>query len=596
MLFASPSVEIERRGGAVILRSQQPLAPHARCVGDWLAGWAERAPARTFLAERTGRAGGGAWRLLSYGEAWRRVPAIAQGLVDLGASRERPVLLLSDNGIDHALVQLAAMHAGVPAAPISPPYSLATKDFTKLRQIVETVRPGVAYVDDPAPFAAAIAAAIPGVPLVSSRGAAAAIVSDLESRSPGPALERANGVVGPDTVAKILFTSGSTGTPKGVVNTQRMLCSNQQAISQVWPLLARRPPVVVDWLPWSHTFGGNHNFNMILAHGGTLYIDRGKPVPGRFEETIANLRDVSPTLYFNVPRGFERLAGALEEDEALAAHFFEELDLLFYAAAALPQSTWARLEAVATRHGRRVPFVSAWGSTETSPLVTSVHFPIAHAGVIGLPVPGCELLLVPDAGDTGADGKLEMRVRGPNVTPGYWEPGGGVRAITLDGDGFLPTGDAGRLEDAHDPSRGVVFDGRMAENFKLASGTWVSVGELRVRAIAACAPLVQDAVVTGHDRDEVGLLLFLAPTTLEGDELRACLLASLRSYNAAHPATSTRVTRAMVLVDAPSIDGGEITDKGYINQRAVLTRRASFVEVLHAAHPEEGVLLIDRAV
>jgi len=246
MLFASPSVEIERRGGAVILRSQQPLAPHARCVGDWLVGWAERAPARTFLAERTGRAGGGAWRLLSYGEAWRRVPAIAQGLVDLGASRERPVLLLSDNGIDHALVQLAAMHAGVPAAPISPPYSLATKDFTKLRQIVETVRPGVAYVDDPAPFAAAIAAAIPGVPLVSSRGAAAAIVSDLESRSPGPALERANGVVGPDTVAKILFTSGSTGTPKGVVNTQRMLCSNQQAISQVWPLLARRPPVVVD--------------------------------------------------------------------------------------------------------------------------------------------------------------------------------------------------------------------------------------------------------------------------------------------------------------------------------------------------------------
>ena len=592
MKFAPALVDLEtRKDGGFVLRSPQPLAPHARRVGDWLARWAADAPARTFLAERDG---GGGWRRVTYGEAFAATRAIAQGLVDLGAAPDRPVLLLSDNGVDHALVQLAAMHAGVPAAPVSPAYSLASRDFAKLRAIVAAVGPGVAYADDPALFAAAISAALPGVPLVASRGSATATVKDLERSSPGAAVDRASESVGPATIAKILFTSGSTGHPKGVVNTHRMLCSNQQAILQVWPLLAQGPPVVVDWLPWSHTFGGNHNFNMILASGGTLYIDGGKPAPGRFDETVRNLREISPTLYFNVPRGFERLAAALEEDDGFAAHFFADLELLFYAAAALPQSTWERLERLAARHrpSTKVPFVSAWGSTETAPLVTSVHFAIDRAGVIGLPAPGCELKLVPVP---GADGKLEMRVRGPNVAPGYWEPGGIVRPMTLDDEGFLPTGDAGRLEDERVPARGVVFDGRTAENFKLSSGTWVAVGELRVRAITACAPHVQDAVVAGHDRDYVSLLLFPAPATLEPSELRARVAAALRAHNGVNPGSSTRVARAVFLAEPPSIDGGEITDKGYINQRAVLAARAAFVERLYAEPPDDEILLVDKS-
>ncbi len=595
MRFAPAVADVEERAdGGCVLRSPQALAPYARRVGDWLTRWAAQAPSQTFLAERSGVGLDAPWRRVTYGEADGAVRAIAQGLVDLGGAPDRPVLLLSENGVDLALVQLAAMHAGIPAAPVSPAYALASRDFAKLREIAAVVGPGVVFANDPALYAPAIAATLPDAPLVASAAGArvAHTVDELRRSAPSPALARANGSVGPETIAKILFTSGSTGTPKGVVNTHRMLCSNQQAILQMWPLLALRPPVVVDWLPWSHTFGGNHNFNMVLASGGTLYIDRGKPAPGRFDETIANLRDVSPTLYFNVPRGFERLAAALEEDAALAAHFFAELDLLFYAAAALPQSTWTRLERLAARHRpeRRVPFVSAWGSTETSPVVTSVHFPIDRAGVIGLPAPGCELKLAPVA---GAEGKLEMRVRGPNVTPGYWERGGGVRPIALDDEGFLPTGDAGKLEDPSDPARGVVFDGRTAENFKLSSGTWVAVGELRVRAISACAPHLQDAVVAGHDREQVTLLLFVAPTSLAGDELRERLAAALHAHNEAHPGSSTRVARAVVLDEPPSIDAGEITDKGYINQRAVLTRRAAFVERLYAAVPDEGVLVLD---
>jgi feruloyl-CoA synthase len=590
MRFAPAAVElVAREGGGFVLRSPQPLAPHALAVHQWLERWSALAPARVFLAERDAAR---QWRRLTYGEALPAVRSIAQGLVDLGAGPDRPVILLSENGIDHALVQLAAMHVGIPAAPVSPAYSLVSRDFAKLREIASTVGPGVVFTDDPSLYAGAIAAALSGVPLLASRGHAKATVSELRRLSPGATLERLSASVGPDTVAKILFTSGSTGTPKGVVNTQRMLCSNQQAIAQLWPLLGRRPPVVVDWLPWSHTFGGNHNFNMVLANGGTLYIDGGKPAPGRFEETIANLREVSPTLYFNVPRGFERLAAALEDDEALAATFFAELDLLFYAAAALPQSTWERLERMAGRQRgqSRVPFVSAWGSTETAPLVTSVHFRIDRAGVIGLPAPGVELKLVP-AADGG--GKLEMRVRGPNVAPGYWERGGRLRPIALDDEGFLPTGDAGRLEDERAPDRGVVFDGRTAENFKLSSGTWVAVGELRVRAIAACAPLVQDAVVAGHDRDYVALLLFLSPTTLTALELRERLATALAAHNAAHPASSTRIARAIVLDEPPSIDAGETTDKGYINQRAVLTRRTPLVERLYASPTDDAVLVVD---
>ena len=599
--FAPALVEVTPRpGGGVVLRSPRGLGPYGRCLGDLLARWAREAPDRTFLAERD-QAGG--WRRVSYAETHAAVRAIAQSLLDLGAVPERPVLLLSDNAIDHALVQLAAMHVGVPAAPVSPAYSLQSTDLVKLRGIAALLGPSVVYADSGAAYARAIDALELGdTPVVVSAAPrpGAVLLDDLRRTAPGDQEKLAAAAVTPDTIAKVLFTSGSTGTPKGIVNTQRMLCSNQQAIAQLWPFLDDRPPVIVDWLPWSHTFGGNHNFDMILRHGGTLYIDGGKPTPGRIEATVANLREISPTLYFNVPRGFDMLLPFLEDDAALRETFFRELDLLFYAAAALPQNLWERLEKVSARaRGAPVTMVSAWGSTETAPMATSVHFPIPRAGVIGLPAPGCSIALVPE-GD-----KLEMRVRGPNVTPGSWELGGVVRPAALDADGYLSAGDAGRLEDPHAPEKGLVFDGRTSENFKLSSGTWVAVGALRLAIVSACSPLVQDAVITAPDHDELGVLLFPNPTAclalgkVEGlalaevvrrPEVRERIAAALAAHNRLHRASSMRIGAAAILVEPPSIDGGEITDKGYINQRATLERRKALVDRLYAGG--EGVIEI----
>jgi feruloyl-CoA synthase len=542
-----------------VLRSTVPLGNHPRALGEHLERWARVAPDRTFLAEREGPG----FRRLSYAAARDAVRALGQAILDRGGSRSRPVMILGDNSIDHALVALAAMHVGVPAAPVSVAYSLQSRDHQKLREVARQLDPSLLHAPDLPAFAPALAA-LDGIGRLRVGDA-----STATSR-----VDEAFASLGPESIAKVLFTSGSTGTPKGIVNTHRMMLSNQQAIAQCWPFLEERPPVVLDWLPWSHTFGGNHNFNMVLRNGGTLYVDPGKPAPGLIEKTIESFRLVSPTLWFNVPRGFDVILPYLEEDEALAECVFRDLDLLFYAAAALPPSTWARLAAVMkrVRPDGGVAMTSAWGLTETSPMVTTVHFPIDRAGVIGLPAPGCELALVPDP----ASKKLEMRVKGPNVTPGRWKTGGGIEPCALDERGFFPTGDAGRLEDPSDPSRGVVFDGRTAENFKLTSGTWVLVGALRVGLIAACAPLIADAVIAGHDRDEIGLLVFPAP----GCDVEA-LRARLRTWNEQNAASSTRIARVLVLDEPPHIDAGEITDKGYLNQRAVLARRSAKVESLY---------------
>jgi feruloyl-CoA synthase len=572
--YAPAEITVEKRGdGSVLLRSPQPLKPYARAVGDWLLHWHERAPERTFIAERKGDG----WRRVSYREALADARRIGQALLNLGLNADRPVAILSDNSVDHALLALGAMHVGVPVAPISPAYSLMSKDFAKLKYIFELLKPGLVFAAEAEKFAPALAAV----------GATSTPVSRLLETNPGSTLEVAFSRLTPDTVAKILFTSGSTGTPKGVINTHRMLCSNQQSWAQLWPFLEERVHTIVDWLPWNHTFGGNACFNMILRNGGALYIDGGKPAPGLIDVTAKNLREISPTLYFNVPRGFDLLMPMLETDAGLRANFFRDLDMVFYAGAALPQNLWERLEKLAlSEKAGNLAMLSAWGSTETAPMASCVHFPIERAGVVGNPAPGCELKLLPSGG------KLEVRVKGANVTPGYYRRDDLTQAA-FDEEGYYRIGDAMKFADPAAPEKGLVFDGRVAEDFKLTTGTWVHVGAVRVKLIAAGNPIIQDAVITGHDRDEVGALVFLNPGAakdLSVEKIRERLSGALQSLSS-ETGSSTHPVRLLVMSEPPQIDAGEITDKGYINQRAVLERRAALVEQLYTDPPAAEVVV-----
>ena len=576
--FAPAEVRVEHRGdGTIVLRSPLELRGHARAVGEWLVDWANKAPDRVFLAERKGEG----WRTISYREALELARRVGQGLLDRGLDASKPVVILSDNSVDHALLALGAMHVGVPVAPVSPAYSLMSKDFAKLKAIFELVRPGLVWTSDPAKFAPALAAI----------GASPTPIAGLLAEKAGSRVDEAFARIGPDTVAKILFTSGSTGIPKGVVNTQRMLTVNQEQCALVWPFLEDRPQVLVDWLPWNHTFGGNNNFDMMLRNGGTIYIDGGKPAPGLIEITAGNLKEVSPTMYFNVPRGFDLLVPFLEKDAELRANFFRKLDFVVYAGAALPQNLWERMKRLAEAElGRDLPLVSAWGSTETAPMATGVHYTVGRTGNIGLPVPGCELKLVPAAG------KLEVRVKGANVTPGYYEREDLTKAA-FDEEGFYRIGDAVKFADPDDPARGLVFDGRIAEDFKLSTGTWVHVGATRVKLIAAGDPLIQDAVITGHERSDVGALVFLNAQAVKAKGLdepavREHLRAAMKKLAAeTGTGSSTHPVRVLVMNEPPSIDANEITDKGYINQRAVIERRGTLVEKLHADLPAAEVIL-----
>jgi feruloyl-CoA synthase len=608
-LFAPVAVELERRAdGAMLLRSTVALEPHARCINEYLVHWARVAPDRVFLMER---GADGRWSGVTYGETLSRVRRIAAWLLKQDLSVERPIAILSDNSIEHGLLALAAMHVGLPVVPISSAYALMSRDFGKLKSIFALTRPGLVFVADGARYAPALSA-VSGLHdariVRSSRGETipgALAFSALLSESDDAAVERAYAAVTPDTIAKFLFTSGSTGEPKGVINTQRMLCSNQQAMAQVWPFLKQTPPVIVDWLPWNHTFGGNHNFNIILCHGGTLYIDTGRPLPGWFDQTVANLREIAPTVYFNVPRGFDMLIAALRTDAALRRNFFSRLQLIFYAAAALPQNLWAALESLSfDALGLKVAMVSSWGLTETAPAVTSCHFQAEFSGVVGVPLPGNELKLLPN-GD-----KLEVRVRGPNVTPGYWKRHD-LTSKHFDAEGFYVTGDAMRFIDPAHPERGLLFDGRVAEDFKLATGTWVSVGALRVKAVTLLASVAQDVVIVGHDLNEIGFLIFPnvaacralctdlpadAPTeqVLAHAAVRRNVAACMAALKHNGSGSSTYATRALLMAEPPSIDAGEITDKGYINQRAVLTRRRALVEKLHCTPIDPSVIPLPK--
>jgi feruloyl-CoA synthase len=601
------SAHVEHRAdGALLLRSTEALAPYPARLTDRLLHWAQEAPQRTFVARRDR---GGAWVRLSYAPLLQQARAVAQSLLDRGVSVERPVAILSGNDLEHLQLTFGAMLAGVPYVPVSPAYSLVSRDFGKLRQVLATVTPGLVYAATPE-YATAIEAAVGAdVPVVLGEGTLPGRTTiawaELAAAMPGPRQAAAEQAVGPDTIVKFLFTSGSTKAPKAVTTTHRMICSNLQMIRQCFGFLAEEPPVLVDWLPWNHVFGGTHNVGIALYNGGTLYIDDGRPTPAGMAETLRNLREIAPTVYFNVPKGLEEIARAMEHDTLLRDTFFSRCRAMMFAGAALSQQVWDRLHAHAEAAiGERVRIMTGLGMTETAPTCTFAVGTDVASGHLGLPVPGVEAKLVRDE-TTG--GKTEIRFRGPNVMPGYWRAPEQTHAA-FDEEGYYRTGDAVRWLDAADPQRGLFFDGRTAEDFKLSTGTFVSVGPLRARIVAAGDPCVQDAIITGLNQDEVGALVLarvdelraLVGAAAPGDAALAQLLttAPARSFfqglvdRLAREATgsASRVTRLHVLVEPPSIDHGEVTDKGSINQRAVLARRAALVEALHAGRDPDAFM------
>jgi feruloyl-CoA synthase len=602
-LFAAPSIVADPpdADGSLLLQSAEPLGDYPATVMHSVRAWAAADPGHPLVAER---AVSGEWRVCGYGQAVAAADAIGQALLDRGLGPGRPLLVLSGNSVDHLLVTMAAMTVGVPVAPVSVAYSLQSRDHARIRAISELIRPGAVFADDAGRFAAALDA-ITTVPAIVSAGdrPGAERLEQLMVTVPGPAVAATFAAVDPDATAKILFTSGSTGTPKGVLNSHRMLAANQQMMRQVWPFLSAERPVIVDWLPWSHTFGGNHNVDMMLTAGGTLYVDAGRPAAGMFAQSIANLTDVPPTIYFNVPAGYAQLAAALEADEAFAGRFFSRLRLMFNAAAALPDALRRRLGEIAARTaGHQVPVTGSWGATETAPAVTSAHFDYADARCIGVPLPGLQVKLVP------AEGAYEIRVKGPAVTPGYFARPD-LTAAAFDGQGFYRSGDAVGLADPANPNAGLVFRGRIAEDFKLDTGTFVRVGLVRT-ALLSAAPLLADAVIAGEDRSQVCALAWLNVAEAEklfGEQLDAdgelitdervgqALAAALARHNAA-AGSAARIERLLVMARPADLDAGEITDKGYVNQRRVLANRRTLVDLLYAQPSAEGVLVAERTV
>jgi feruloyl-CoA synthase len=599
-------IAVERRpDGTVILKSRIPLQPYEKHIPASLAKWAKQAPERIWLAQRGGP--DRQWRKVSYGEAKRIVDGLTQGLLNLGLGEGRPVAILSGNSIEHALMTQAAMQARLPAAPVSPAYSLMSQDHLKLKYLFDLIKPAVVMVQDGPTFEKALRAIdLTGVTVVHvlrpCEGIKSVSYTDLAATPVTKTVEESIAKITPDTVGKLLFTSGSTGMPKAVINTQEMMCANAAMMTQVRPRDPDGPiSTVLDWMPWNHTMGGNAAFNPVLVDGGTLYIDDGRPMPGQLEETIRNLREVSPTYYANVPAGYAALAAAMEKDDALCRSFFKNLSIMAYGGARLPDDLYDRMQALAVKTtGERIVFYTGWGSTETAPTSTGTYWDTERVGLIGLPFPGVELKMVP------CGSKYELRLRGINVTPGYFGQPELTRKM-FDEEGFYCIGDAGVFVDDSDPLAGIIFAGRVVEDFKLTTGTFVHVGSLRTDAIAAATPVVHDALVAGQDREFIGLLAWPnlhACRQIVGNsdagfedvvkhpEVIACLKRGLEAHNASSTGSSMRVARAMLLVEPPSIDGNELTDKGYINQRAGLERRADLVERLYAKKPDQDVIVL----
>jgi feruloyl-CoA synthase len=601
-------IAVERRpDGTIVLQSRIPLKEYEKHIPASLAKWAAERPEHIWLAQRGGPER--QWRKVSYGEAKRTVDALTQGLLDLGLEPGRPVAILSGNSIEHALMTQAAMQARFPAAPVSPAYSLMSQDHVKLKYLFDLIKPALVMVQDGPTFEKSLKVLnLDGVTVVHvarpCEGIKSIAFADVAATKITEAVEASITQITPDTVGKLLFTSGSTGMPKAVINTQAMMCANAAMMMQARPRDPNAPPsTYLDWMPWNHTMGGNALFNPVLTEGGTLYIDDGRPMPGLIDETLRNLREVSPTYYANVPAGYAALAAAMEKDDALCRGFFKNLGLMAYGGARLPDDLYDRMQALAVRAtGERIVFYTGWGSTETGPTSTGTYWDTERVGLIGLPFPGVELKMVP----TGS--KYELRLRGVNVTPGYFGRPDLTEAM-FDEEGFYCIGDAGVFVDPEDPVQGIIFAGRVVEDFKLTTGTFVHVGSLRTDAIAAATPVVQDALVAGQDRPFVGLLAWPnlhACRQIVGDaeasyedvvrhpQVLACLKQGLQTHNAScEGASSLRIARAMLMTEPASIDGNELTDKGYINQRAGLDRRAALVERLYADSPGEDVIILN---
>ena len=601
--LCAPEVQVEQRAdGTIYLTSGRTLGDYPARLTDRLIHWANVAPDRVFMADR---GPDGAWRKLTYAQTLQKVRRIGAALLTRNLSAERPIAILSGNDLEHALLGLAANYVGIPYAPISPAYALISSDFGKLRHIVNLLTPGLVFATDGAPFTRAIEAAVPpDVEIVVARNAPGRPTTLLGEFDAAPAAaDAAHANVTPDTIAKFLFTSGSTGNPKGVINTQRMWCANQAMINSALQFFADEPPVIVDWAPWHHTAGGNHDVGLVLNNGGTMYIDGGKPLPGAIEETVRNLREIAPTWYFTVPKGYEALLRFFREDSALRENFFSRLKVLWFAGAGLSQHVFDEWKEMAQRTcGEQILFLTGLGSTETAPYAFGRMWDTANATNVGLPPPGLTVKLVP------REDKYEARLKGASITPGYWrEPK--LTADAYDEDGFYKLGDAMRFDDPASPEKGLLFEGRIAEDFKLATGTWVNVGPLRVATISHFAPYVRDVVIAGADRDFIAALVFpdfdacrrlssdlkdAAPAAIVAHEsVRREFAFLLESFARAATGSSNRVARAILLDTPPSLDVGEATDKGSINQRMVLKTRAALVGELYGA-PSARVIAIDE--
>jgi len=585
----------KRADGTLLLSNRQALEPYAKRTIDWLEHWASKTPNAVFLAERSGEA----WREVRYLEARDSARAIAAGLVDAGLDGTKPILILSGNSVNHGLLALAAQYVGVPIVPLAEQYALVPSANTQIDYVAKLVKPGLVYAEDGEVLLSVLNRDVfADVMKIVSRGGNAQTRKLSELMSVGGDISEREEAVTADTVAKILMTSGSTSAPKGVPTTHRMMCSNQTQIAHALPFLTQRPPVLMDWLPWNHVFGGSHNFNMMLANGGSLYIDGGKPIPALIGKTLDNLKLKTGTISFNVPAGFAMIRDELKRDAGLKRRYFRELDMLFYAGAVLPQDVWTDLQTMAKEVCGEVPlFTSSWGLTETAPAVLLQHELIDQSGIVGVPLPGCELKLIPDD-----DMRCEVRVRGPNLFSAYLNNPEQSKAA-FDEEGFYKTGDAMVLVDAEDINRGLRFDGRLSEEFKLLTGTWVRAASLRLSVLAALGDTTADVVITGADRADIGVMIIPTEPTRAASDAKefngALLIPSMvktiaRRLAGMGGSSSTRIARAIILSKPLSMADGEVTAKGSLNFKKILTSRCDVLDRLYDNAAVETIVVANE--